>query len=333
MRHFNLSIALSILALTASCICTTLSGQRGNIAAMVIFIIAGCLSVLFILSRIRGLIRMMTVCARSMESTDSTFRFPSSDDSELREMSEAMNRIMALYRHSSMELETRKLYYDRILRVMTHEMRNAITPVISVSEDITAHPSRYSDSATLGEAVALINSQSRDISRFLDSYYTLTHLPAPGLERIELSKFFLEIKKLLQPVISANHLAEDTVIYTIPEELTVMADRGLLRQAIVNITKNALEAVAGTAAPKVHILASISENQLFISVSDNGPGIDSSASSMLFQPFFTTKPSGTGIGLCLSRQIAMLHGGNLTVGVSPCGGATFSILLPRRREP
>lgn len=333
MRHFNLSIWLSIFALATSCVCATFCRQHDNIAAMVIFIIAACLSALFLLSRIRRLIRMMTVCVRSMEGTDSTFRFPSSDDGELREMSEAMNRIMALYRHSSLELETRKLYYDRILRVMTHEMRNAITPVVSVSEDIISHPSRYTESAMLKEAIDLINSQSRDISRFLDSYYTLTHLPPPDLKLIQLEGFFQEIKTLIRPLITANNLAEDVVIYTVPVGLTVMVDRGLLRQAVVNIVKNALEAVAGKADAKVYVLASISEERLFISVSDNGPGIDSSASSMLFQPFFTTKPSGTGIGLCLSRQIAMLHGGNLTVGVSPGGGATFSILLPRRREP
>ena len=247
---------------------------------------------------------------------DTSIRFAESHDPDINRMSHTMRRIMAVYSSSRMELETRKLYYDRILRIMTHEMRNAITPIVSLSADMKRNPDRYKGE-DLNEAVSLISDESQSIRRFLDSYYELTHLPKPQIDTIDVMEFFTGIRKSFAIYLTDNGLGADIIDYTIPVDIQLRADRDLLGRLVTNVLRNAVQAVESVESPCIHVEVSVSEGHPYISIEDNGCGIPAEIMPNLFQPFFSTKPDGSGIGLCLSRQIARLHGGDFTITSTP----------------
>ena len=262
----------------------------------------------------------------ALDMNDTIIRFAESHDPDINRMSNTMRRIMAVYSSSRMELETRKLYYDRILRIMTHEMRNAITPIVSLSADMKRNPDRYKGE-NLNEAVSLISDESQSIRRFLDSYYELTHLPKPQIETIDVMEFFTGIRKAFAIYLTDNGLDSAIINYTIPIDMQLRADRDLLGRLVTNVLRNAVQAVAGVSEPYIHVEVSVSDGQPFISIEDNGCGIPAEIMPNLFQPFFTTKPGGSGIGLCLSRQIARLHGGDFTISSTPGHGTKAIITL------
>lgn len=293
----------------------------------------GCLAVIAVAVSLWGiwnlqtkLVRMMSIFVSSLEMNDPTVRIDLGGDSELRRMSEAMNRIAELYRESILNLETRKMYYDRILRIMTHEMRNGITPLIAITSDMQSHPERYTGDS-LKEAVSLLDGQVKGIKHFLDSYYSLTHLPEPKIEEITAGAYFEGVKKLVSSELSVRNMDRETVRYTIPEDMPLHIDTGLMNQVILNLLRNALDAVAEKEEGRVEVIMSVSETHPYLTITDNGTGMAPEVMSNLFQPFYTTKEGGSGVGLSLSRQIVRKHGGDLRVQSQPGKGTTVIITL------
>jgi len=242
-----------------------------------------------------------------LRSKDTMSRFPQTNDNELKRMYQDMNLIMQKYGQSQMELETKRMYYDRILRIMTHELRNSITPIISLSEDMRQRTYSPEESQ---EAVEVINEQCVSIKSFLDSYYELTHLPKPELKEIEARTMLQHIERLYP---------DKGIVIQCAQGLKLLCDENQIRQIIINLVKNAIEAPASA----IKITASAPEGTPRILVSDNGPGIPADKREEIFLPFYTSKSTGTGIGLALSRQIMNLHKGNLTCSCNEQGGATF----------
>lgn len=262
----------------------------------------------------------------ALDMNDTTIRFAESRDPDINRISQTMRHIMSIYSSSRLELETRKLYYDRILRIMTHEMRNAITPIVSLSTDMKRNPDRY-NGEDLQEAVSLISDESQSIRRFLDSYYELTHLPKPEIKSIDVMEFFSGIRKSFAIYLTDKGLDADIINYTVPVDMQLQADRNLLGRLVTNVLRNAVDAVAVVGSPRINVEVTVSEGCPYISVEDNGCGIPPEMMPNLFQPFFTTKPGGSGIGLCLSRQIARLHGGDFTITSTPGRGTKALITL------
>ncbi len=264
----------------------------------------------------------------ALEMNDSSTRFDfGKENDEIAAICASMNRTLTLNGRIRLELETSKIYYDRILRVMTHEMRNAITPILALSDDMLAHISVY-DTEHLNECVEIIREQSAGIKRFLDAYYTLTHLPPLQDDNIDPLAFWNTLREICVIEAKQRGLPENTVVFTIAQGMTLHADSSLLRQALMNLIRNALDAVTGMAAPNVEVtVAMTGEDVLGITISDNGTGIADKAKAMLFQPFFSTKPGGSGVGLCLARQIARLHGGDLSLISSSARGTTFTMTI------
>lgn len=304
----------------------TLCFADGRYALAILSLIPAVISVILLWLLVQRLIRSMSDFMDALDMNDTTIRFAESHDPDINRMSNTMRRIMAVYSSSRLELETRKLYYDRILRIMTHEMRNAITPIVSLSADMTRNPDRYKGE-NLNEAVSLISDESQSIRRFLDSYYELTHLPKPQIETIDVMEFFTGIRKAFAIYLTDNGLDPDIMDYTIPVDMRLRADRDLLGRLVTNVLRNAVQAVAGVPEPHIHVDVSVSEGRPYISIEDNGCGIPAEMMPNLFQPFFTTKPGGSGIGLCLSRQIARLHGGDFTISSTPGHGTKAVITL------
>lgn len=326
MKYFRLNFILCIAGTVLFTASTTLCFAAGRYAPAILSMIPAVISVVLLWRLVHRLIRSMSDFMSALDMNDTTIRFAESQDPDINRMSQTMRRIMAIYSSSRLELETRKLYYDRILRIMTHEMRNAITPIVSLSADMKRNPNRYKGE-DLNEAVSLISDESQSIRRFLDSYYELTHLPKPEIEAIDVMDFFSGIRRSFAIYLSDKGLDTDIIDYTIPVDMQLQADMDLLGRLVTNVLRNAIDAVASVPSPRIHVDVSVSEGRPYISVEDNGCGIPAEMMPNLFQPFFTTKPGGSGIGLCLSRQIARLHGGDFTITSTPLHSTKALITL------
>lgn len=331
MKHFKRTINACIFWIV--CVSALTAGSLAN--ELWVFAVVLILILLVIYAVISGmvdkLIKTMTAFVEGLEAGDSTLRMPEdSDDRDLRKMQRTANRLLETYRKTRLELETKKLYYDRILTVMTHEMRNTVTPIISISSDMEKNPGKY-QGERMSEAAEMICQQGASIKRFLDAYFELTHLPEPEMKNLKLKEFLNNIRYLVKSELESRHLDATAVNFLSVDDVTFRGDAGLLTQVMLNLIRNALD--AGGEDVRVEVLATMSEESLIITVSDNGSGVSPDVRANLFEPFFTTKPDGVGVGLFLSRQIARKHGGGLICLNRPEGcGAAFRLTLPAQKD-
>jgi signal transduction histidine kinase len=160
---------------------------------------------------------------------------------------------------------------------------------------------------------------------FVERYRCISELPEPQIRRLPLSDLFCDLDR-----VAAEYGKDHAIAYRShvePADLAVRADPDLLQQALINLVKNAAEAVSDVPDPQVEVTCRATEHQILIEIRDNGAGPPESEPEQIFTPFFTTKTGGSGIGLALARQIAVAHGGELTVQrLSP--GAVFRLGLP-----
>lgn len=329
MKRFRLNFCLLIVAVMGFAAVTAIMFRDGRWAEGCLTVLALAVCVAGLFSLIRKLVNVMSTFVSAMEANDTTMGFDfGRDDPAFRRMTASMNRIVELYRTNSVQLETSKLYYDRILKIMTHEMRNAVTPIIALASDMSSHQERYGE-AERREALEIIREQSEGIRHFLDSYYTLTHLPAPKTEETDATAFFSKIRNIATIEAANRNLDPGICRMTVARGMTLNIDPALMSQALVNLIRNALDAVAERENPQVDIkVSSGADGRPYIVISDNGAGIPPEVADNLFQPFFTTKPGGSGVGLCLSRQIVRRHGGDIRPVSKPGGtGAAFAITL------
>ncbi len=290
-------------------------------ACLILILTIACIYALWHLQS--RLIGTMSTFVNALEMNDTTTRVMLGGDHELQKMSESMNRISDLYSENMRELQTRKLYYDRVLRIMTHEMRNGITPILALSADMEAKPERY-QGKKLAEASKLLHSQAGGIHRFLESYYKLTHLPEPRLVTVRAGDYFNSLKRLMKAELDNRGLPESIVSYTVPEEMNLDIDPSQMNQVMINLLRNSLDELPPEGG-KIEIVLTVSDGHPYLTVKDNGTGMSQDALNNLFQPFYTTKPGGSGVGLCISRQIIQKHGGDIRLQRQPGKGTLVAI--------
>ncbi len=214
--------------------------------------------------------------------------------------------------------------WQNLTRVLRHEIMNSMTPIASLTStlnDILAEELEEKDGHfelseegvdDIHEGLNTIASRSKALINFIDAYREYTSIPTPNIQPLVVTDLIEEVEALLKIDIRKSKI--DFSFETNPVNLNVAADGELIEQVLINLIKNAVEAVGNNKHGKVLVKAGFDQaGEVFISVSDNGGGIPPEALDRIFIPFYTTKKTGSGIGLALSRQIMQLHNGTLTV--------------------
>ncbi len=221
------------------------------------------------------------------------------------------------------ELEEKELEaWQNLIRVLTHEIMNSVTPIASLASTVNdllnsnVSPAVQELSAEarrdIDGALRTIQKRSEGLLHFVDAYRNLTRVPVPNFRIFQVRDLFRRVQQLMQPELSRNGIKLFPSV--IPETLELTADLELVEQILINIIKNAIQAVSKHSDAKITLTSRIDDSgRVIIQVSDNGPGIPKDMLDKIFIPFFTTKENGSGIGLSLSRQIMRLHRGAITV--------------------
>lgn len=220
----------------------------------------------------------------------------------------------------------------KLIRVLTHEIMNTITPITSISESILKYfktsdgklPAKiyenHIDSTVKG--LEVIKEQGGDLMEFVQSYRSFLSVPKPDKSLVDAKHLLDKVKVLMDQ--EGQNANIDFEVIAIPLELELFIDEKQISQILVNLSKNALQALKDEEKGSVVIRAGITrEGKKYITVTDNGPGIAADLIDEIFVPFFTTKEAGTGIGLSLSKQIMHLHGGTMKVHSIPFKETSF----------
>lgn len=218
--------------------------------------------------------------------------------------------------------------WHAMTRVLAHEMMNALTPVASLAESL-ARMARSDRRPAVSAAADTIARQSRHLIDFVERYRAIADLPAPVFAPLDLATFLADIEALVDAQLRARGVAFSAALPVAAVPLD--ADAALLRQALLNLLRNAGEAVAGAGGGAVRFACALNGGELRFEVQDDGPGIPPDRIEEIFVPFYTTKEGGAGIGLALARQIALAHGGRLTAAPNGGRGMTFVLSIPAGR--
>jgi len=212
--------------------------------------------------------------------------------------------------------------WRNLIRVLTHEIMNTLTPVTSLAQTTVEMLDDPGSAADIREAIETIGRRSEGMIRFVSRYRELLHVPEPKAEDVSVLELLQNVATLLQPSMESIRISIDVV----PESLEIFADRQLIDQVLINLVKNAGDALASTAEPHITLAGKLNLGRVIISVADNGPGIHEHDIDQVFIPFFTTKREGSGIGLSLSRQIMTAHNGDIALESDP-SGTTFRLVF------
>jgi two-component system nitrogen regulation sensor histidine kinase NtrY len=233
------------------------------------------------------------------------------------------------------ELEEEEMKsWQNLIRVLTHEIMNSITPIASLAS--TAHgllkderecevPETMNETITdVRHAVNTIEKRSKGLLTFIENYRKLTRIPKPDFKIVPVKGLFERVEHLMKDQLDRNSI--NFKMHIDPETLAITADQALIEQVLINIFRNSLEAINGISNPRIELTAATDGlGNPVIKVLDNGKGIADEVAEKIFIPFFTTKQQGSGIGLSLSRQIMRQHKGTLSVSSTPGVETVFSL--------
>ncbi|MBC3765640.1 sensor histidine kinase [Neptunicella marina] len=236
------------------------------------------------------------------------------------------------------ELEGAQLNaWQELVRVLTHEIMNSITPVASLADTAVAlvddcHQQLLEANIPVTQlqdakdALMTVHRRSQNLMDFVANYRSLTHLPAPVMKSCQLSGLFQQVTVLATS--QWQNQGINLHVEVEPPELSIAADHNLLEQMLINLLKNAEQALIDVKGASVWLKAYVNvRGRCIIEVADNGPGIAPQIADKVFVPFYTTKKDGSGVGLALTRQIMLAHGGHVKLATSSAGGALFSLIF------
>jgi two-component system, NtrC family, nitrogen regulation sensor histidine kinase NtrY len=234
------------------------------------------------------------------------------------------------------ELQQQELEaWQNLTRVLRHEIMNSITPISSLTSTLreildhemikkeVSYELTDEGAEDLREGLATIENRSKGLIKFIDAYREYTSLPKPSFKPVRLRDLIEKVAHLMKTDIRKTNINFEYECSS--EYLTIQADEEMIEQVLINLLKNAKEALAETPQPVLRLIGKYEENAIKIEVIDNGPGIIKEAIDHIFVPFYTTKRTGSGIGLSLSRQIMQMHNGSITVESEPDVRTIFTL--------
>ena len=234
------------------------------------------------------------------------------------------------------ELQKQELEaWQNLTRVLRHEIMNSITPISSLTStlreildhDMERKNNHYElkeeGAEDLREGLSTIENRSKGLIKFIDAYREYTSLPKPKMTVVRLKDVIEKVAQLMRTELKKTRINFHCECSS--EYITINADVEMIEQVLINLLKNAIEALAETPEPKLELIGRFDESAVKIEVIDNGPGIIKEALEHIFVPFYTTKRTGSGIGLSLSRQIMQMHNGSITAESEPDVRTVFTL--------
>ena len=222
--------------------------------------------------------------------------------------------------------------WQKLVKVLTHEIMNSATPIASLSEAVNTFINSTDiqklseeDLQDLQTSLKTIENRSKGMVKFVNSYKEYARDLEIKKQKVAVIDLISSVNNLLRPQFDQYNIHSSVKIT--PESIVLSADRGLLEQVLINLIKNAIDAVADQPQPKIEIVITQSDKICTIKIMDNGNGIAQEHIGNIFVPFFTTKRNGSGVGLSLSKKIMQLHNGEMQVS-SSSSGTIFKLSLP-----
>lgn len=225
--------------------------------------------------------------------------------------------------------------WQKLIKVLTHEIMNSAGPITSLSSTLSqTFNEELQQNNGIEESIKkqfqvglhAIEKRSRGLAKFVETYRNLTKIPKPIFTDFELKDLFEQISLLMKEEFSKTKATLE--IQLKPENITITADEKLISQVMINIFRNSIQAFEAKENNQIHINAMRIENdQTLIEINDNGKGISEDVMEKIFIPFFTTREDGSGIGLSLSRQIMILHGGSINIKSNTTTGTSVELKL------
>ncbi len=219
---------------------------------------------------------------------------------------------------------------ERLLARLAHEIRNPLSSldihVQLLEEDLGGvAPEMRSQ---LNPRLAIIRGELHRLESIVDHFLRLAGPSELDLEAVEILKIVNHVCELLRPEAAARQIEVTTEVE--PNLPSIPADPVRLTQALMNLVINAMQAVERNG--RIAVSAHLTQEAVLLDVSDNGPGIPPERLASIFDPYFTTKVEGSGLGLWIAQQIATAHGGTIQAKNGPQGGAIFAMVLPLKRD-
>ncbi|MEM6843149.1 MAG: ATP-binding protein [Bacteroidota bacterium] len=232
--------------------------------------------------------------------------------------------------------------YHKLIRILTHEIMNSVTPISSLSETLLMmledKPGTIKPKEQLGDdyleelaySLRTIQKRTDGLLSFVEDYRRLTKVPQPQPQLLVVESLFSSVSQLMRGELEKTGIDLKTQCET--QDLSVFADQRQLEQVLINLLTNSIQAVAHQENPSIILRASQQNDKTILEVADNGPGIPDNKLDQIFIPFFSTKEKGSGIGLSLSQHIMALHRGSIRVQSQPSLETVFSLAFPNTTD-
>ena len=241
-----------------------------------------------------------------------------------------LNKLVAFQNVSEALDETESKAWQKLLNVMTHEIMNSVAPISSLADTLKnrlqspeiANSPVSSQLEDLELGIDTIKRRSEGLLKFTESYRSLNKITKLDLTRIRVRNLFENLNNLMRPTLEKKKIELEIILRD--PTLAIEADINLIEQVLINLLVNAIEAVKDSEEPRIILSAEIqSNNKTLVKVTDNGLGMPPELLDKIFIPFFSTRKTGSGIGLSLCKQIMLLHKGNIQVQSSEGKGSAF----------
>jgi len=318
----------------------------GVYIAFLLSVIVVALAVGIIVSRrVTRRVAMLAEATERVGRGDLSVEVPTDGRDEVAELTRAFNAMVRDIRESRDRIE----YLQRIgawqefARRLAHEIKNPLTPIQLAMQEVHRTYVRNDKGAdpryrrTLDDAAAIVEEEVATLRRLVGEFSEFARLPVAALEEADLGAFVHDALRGLDPTAllpesGERERAPSLALEVADEVMTVRIDAQMLRRALDNLVRNAVQAVAAAAPEdggRVIVAARLELRSAVLEVRDDGPGVPPEARARVFDPYYTTKGEGTGLGLAIVKKVVLEHGGSIECGEAPEGGAAFRIRLPR----